>query len=95
MKDILQLDLDGIYDLPVDALADCRYLYELTVGARGVPQDRTQRLMIVSLQNRTILGKTWSTSWMSAYDMPATGCTKYQSSDLALISLLDTRKLDT
>ena len=95
MKDLLQLDLDGIYDLPVDALTDCRYLYELTVGTRGVAQDRTQRLLFVSLQNRTIIGKTCSTSWVNTYDMPATGCTKYQSSDLALIRLLDTRKLYT
>ena len=89
----MKWDEDSCFDLPIDALTDCRDLYELTTGAKGVPQDRTQRLLALSLRERRHSNRMRSLGWMNTTDMPSNGLTKYQPSDVALVRLLDTGKL--
>ena len=36
--------------VPVDHVADCMDVYELCTGSKGVPSDKTQRILILSLR---------------------------------------------
>ena len=65
-------------------------LVELATGLRGCPQDRSQRLIILSIRERRMLGKTRSTDYLQTSDMPANSLTKHDPSDPQMDTLLST-----
>ena len=38
--ELIEIDNNELYDVPLDSVTDCRDVYELTTGEKGVPQDK-------------------------------------------------------
>eukprot|EP00959_Pyramimonas_sp_CCMP1952_P224963 4703988-Pyramimonas_sp.AAC.1 len=57
LEELIEADADACYGIPIDTMTDCRDLYELCTGMKGVPQDRSQRLIIVSLREKRQIHK--------------------------------------
>ena len=51
----------GIEGLPVDSYTDCRDFYELASGDKNTPQDKNQRLYVLSFREARMTGKV---RWM-------------------------------
>ena len=79
----------GILELPIDVVTDCFDVIELCTGERGCPQDRSQRLIILSLRERRLLRKIRHMMHIDTNDMPANRLTKYVPSDRALTRILE------
>jgi len=62
--------------IPIDHYTDCRDLFELTVGERGVPQDRYQRLYIMSIREDRIKRAIRYFIWIPTSAMLADALTK-------------------
>ena len=76
--DLLKLELSGHYVFPIDVITDCFDLLELVTGARGIPQDKTQRLAVLSLREERLSGRVrffmhWPTNVMIADALTKTG----------------------
>lgn len=57
VRGLLDVQECGAYALPIDDYGDCRDLFELMTGAKGVPQDRHQRLYVLSLREDRMSGR--------------------------------------
>jgi hypothetical protein len=66
-------------DMPADVQTDCNDLFELCTGIRGIPQDRTQRLIIMSLREKRCTGKVRNVIWTDTRDMMANCLTKHEA----------------
>jgi hypothetical protein len=93
--ELLEMETDGYYDLPIDSLTDCMDLYQLVTGAKGVPQDRTQRLLILSLREKLMVHKIRHFGWLHTKDMCANNLTKPDLKDQSLNQLMDTGRFST
>ena len=85
---MISIEERGIFDVPTDIVTDCRDLWELETGQKGVPQDRTQRLIIMSLRERRAQGRIRNTIWTDTRDMIANSLTKHVTFDAQLDRLL-------
>eukprot|EP00959_Pyramimonas_sp_CCMP1952_P113484 2371955-Pyramimonas_sp.AAC.1 len=47
----------GQYVVPIGRLTDCKDMFELVTGLKGVPQDRQQRLAIMALREERVTGR--------------------------------------
>ena len=47
---LLAVQERGVRELPVDDLGDCRDLFELVSGERGISQDKGHRLYVLALR---------------------------------------------
>ena len=56
LPQLIELQEDAAWKLPIDQYTDCRDLFMLMVGLKGVPQDRYQRLYVLSLREDRIKG---------------------------------------
>jgi hypothetical protein len=77
------------------ALTDCKDLFELVTGSKGIPQDRTQRLLTLALREKRLLRKFSMFLWQRTKDMIANALTKYEAADYALNLLLETGRIHT
>ena len=93
--ELLEMETDGHYDLPIDSLTDCMDLMQLVTGAKGVPQDRTQRLLILSLREKLMVHKLRHFGWLHTKDMCANNLTKPDLKDQSLNQLMDTGRFTT
>ena len=50
LQALIQIQENGKWCSPIDHCTDCRDLFQLVVGEKGVPQDRYQRLYVLSLR---------------------------------------------
>ena len=85
---MIKLEEEGRFDIPMDIITDCKDLWELETGQKGVPQDRTQRLIIMSLRERRAQGRIRNACWTDTRDMIANSLTKHVSWDKQLSTLL-------
>ena len=88
VDELIQMSSRGSYELPVHHFTDCMDLVELATGLRGCPQDRSQRLIVLSIRERRLLGKTSSTNHLQTQDMVANSLTKHDPSDMQMATLL-------
>ena len=77
LETLMDYDLDGRYEVPVDSWTDCLDLMELTTGLKGVPQDRHQRLAILALREKRVAGRIRLSYWMQTDWMIANALTKH------------------
>ena len=63
-------------DLPDDCYGDCRDLYELCTGSRTLPQDKTQRLYVLSIKESRLTGRARMISLVPTECMTADSLTK-------------------
>ena len=87
---LIHMEQEGRYDMLIYHMTDCHDLLDLVVGHRGTPQDRSQRLIILSLRERRLLRKTAGMMWCDTRDMLANAMTKVVTSYDILHGLLDT-----
>ena len=76
VEQMIAIEDRGTFTVPVISLTDCLDLLELISGARGVPQDKGQRLIVLSLRERRILRKTAGHGHIDTRDMLANALTK-------------------
>ena len=76
VEQMIAIEDRGTFTVQVMSLTDCLDLLELISGARGVPQDKGQRLIILSLRERRILRKTVGHGHIDTRDMLANALTK-------------------
>jgi len=93
LDELISMSSRGAYDLPIHHCTDCNDLVELAVGARGCPQDRSQRLIVLSIRERRLIGKTASTTHLSTSDMICNALTKHDPSDPQMATLLASGEL--
>ena len=56
LAQLTKIQEEGVRQLPVD-YGDCRDVFELLTGQRTLPQDKSQRLYILSLKEARLVGK--------------------------------------
>ena len=66
----------SLMTIPIDHYTDCRDLFQLVVGEKGIPQDRYQRLYILSLREDRIKGATRYFYWIPTLSMIVDALTK-------------------
>ena len=57
LSQLTKIQEEGVKQLPVDYYGDCRDVFELLTGQRTLPQDKSQRLYILSLKEARLVGK--------------------------------------
>ena len=57
LAQLTKIQEEGVKQLPVDYYGDCRDAFELLTGQRTLPQDKSQRLYILSLKEARLVGK--------------------------------------
>ena len=72
----MEIDDAGAYDVFVDLYTDCNDLFELLTGLKGMPQDKSQRLVIAALRQRRLMSKVRATVKVTDPDMVANPLTK-------------------
>ena len=80
------------YDLPIATFTDCHDFFDLVSGAKGVPQDRSQRLIILSLREKRFNSIVKASVWCTTHDMVSNALTKYAPSE-QLAALLEAGKI--
>ena len=90
LRELIDTEAIGRYDIPIDAVTDCRDLYELVTGQKGDPQDRTQRLIVMSLRERRLLQRTRAYIWVDTKSMMANALTKVIPVDPLLDDFMST-----
>ena len=73
---LIKIQEEGGWVIPIDHYTDCRDLFQLVVGEKGVPQDRYQRLYILSLREDRIKGTIRYFLWKPTAAMIADALTK-------------------
>ena len=49
---MMEIDDEGAYDTSLDLVTDCNDLYELATIQKGIPQDKSQRLVIAAIRQK-------------------------------------------
>jgi hypothetical protein len=91
---MMELDDEGKYDCYLDLATDCNDLFELATGQKGIPQDKSQRLVIAAIRQRRLMGKVRATVKITDRDMVANPLTKQITRQWVFDNLLATGELD-
>ena len=76
VNDLIKIQEENNNRLPVDSYGDCRDLWELITGLRSTPQDRTQRLYVLSIKEARISGRLRQIAIVPTECMTADALTK-------------------
>ena len=72
----IEIQEQGLYVVPIDHMTDCHDLFQLAIGEKGVPQDRYQRVYVMSLREDRIKGIIRRFFWIPTAAMIADAMTK-------------------
>jgi hypothetical protein len=89
LSQLIHMQELGAWEVPIDHYTDCRDVFLLIVGNKGVPQDRYQRLYVLSLREDRIRQNIRLTLWIPTEFMVADALTKTMNTD-AMRQLLTT-----
>ena len=84
----IALDNFSRYEYPIDSMTDAEDVYALCCGKKGIPQDKSQRLIILSLREKRLLGKVRRSYWVNTQSMTANPLTKYNPQMIAVWMLM-------
>lgn len=76
IKESIHIQETGAFCFPIDDYGDCKDLWELMTGMKGVPQDRHQRLYVLSLREDRMTGRIRKTVLVPTEIMVADALTK-------------------
>eukprot|EP00959_Pyramimonas_sp_CCMP1952_P449393 9409732-Pyramimonas_sp.AAC.1 len=82
MKDLTNIQDNAELMIPIDHWTDCRDFFELNFGLKGVPQDRHQRLYVLSVREDRLRGYIRRLFWRPTTAMVADGLTKSMLSEI-------------
>ena len=54
---LMKINDQALYILPIDHYTDCEDFWELSVGQKGVPSDKSQRLAVLSVREDRLAGR--------------------------------------
>ena len=94
LEQLITADADAKYEIPIDSMTDCRDLYELVTGLKGVPQDRSQRLIVMSIREKRLIRKVRSVIWCDTCDMLANSLTKHSTTERVWYRFLETGHIE-
>ena len=90
----MELDDKGAYDTALDTVTDCNDLFELATGQKGIPQDKSQRLVVAAIRQRRLMRKVRATLKVTDRDMVANPLTKSVVKQHVFDCLLDHGRLE-
>ena len=76
LSEMISIQEAAAWAIPIDHFTDCRDLFQLVVGEKGIPQDRYQRLYILSLREDRIKGAIRYFFWIPTLSMIVDALTK-------------------
>ena len=76
LQQLIHMQDQGLYCIPIDHYTDCKDLWELCCGLRGVPSDKSQRLAILSMREDRLSGRLRNFVLVDTHNMLADGLTK-------------------
>lgn len=84
VNDLIKIQEENNRKMPVDSYGDCTDLWELITGLRSTPQDRTQRLYVLSIKEARISGGLRQIAIVPTECMTADALTKPMTSPCLL-----------
>ena len=84
----LAVEEAGLYDMQLWQMSDCLDLVELITGKKGVPQDRSLRLIIPALREKRLTSRVACSIHVETHDMLANALTKHITYDRLLSDVL-------
>jgi hypothetical protein len=76
LRVLIEIQENAAFALPIDHFTDCRDVFELVTGQKGVPQDRYQRVYVMSLREDRIKQAIRRFFWIPTQAMLADCLTK-------------------
>ena len=76
LKDLMLIEDNASYVLPIDLYTDCLDFWELCCGVRGIPTDKTQRLSILGMREDRLAGRLRYMIHINTENMIMDGLTK-------------------
>ena len=84
LSQLIKVQENGHDKLPIDDYGDCNHVFELVTGMRTLPQDKTQRLYILSLRETRLSGRMRQLCLVPTQSMTADPLTKSMVSEPVL-----------
>ena len=82
LKLLIEIQENAMWAIPVDQVTDCKDVFELVTGQKGVPQDRYQRVYVMSLREDRIKQAIRRFFWIPTQAMLADCLTKQMISNI-------------
>ena len=79
---LIQIQEDAAFVVPIDHYTDCRDFFQLAVGQKGVPQDRHQRLYVMSIREDRLRRAIRNFYWIPTSAMLCDALTKPMISEI-------------
>ena len=87
LKDLIKIQTAGKPEMPLDMYGDARDLYELIAGLKTMPQDKTQRLYVLSIKEARLDGRVRMVTLVPTNYMLADSLTKSMVHEMMLMLL--------
>ena len=82
LKLLIEIQESAAWALPIDQCTDCKDVFELITGQKGVPQDRYQRVYVMSLREERMKQGIRRFLWIPTTAMLADSLTKQMISNI-------------
>lgn len=89
----IAVEENGLFDMQLLQMTDCMDLLELITGKKGVPQDRSFRLIILALREKRLTGRFSSSFHVDTHDMLANALTKRVTDDRMFAEVLSAGRM--
>ena len=93
LEQCIAIEEHGAFDMPLWQVTDCMDLLELITGKKGVPQDRSFRLIILALREKRLTSRFSASIHVDTNDMLANVLTKRVTHDVLLQQALSKGRL--
>ena len=87
LKDLIKIQTAGNPEMPLDMYGDARDVYELITGSKTMPQDKTQRLYVLSIKEARLDGRVRMVTLVPTNYMLADSLTKSMVHEMMLMLL--------
>eukprot|EP00913_Durusdinium_trenchii_P025740 g24156.t1 len=87
LKDLIKIQTAGNPEMPLDMYGDARDVYELIAGSKTMPQDKTQRLYVLSIKEARLDGRVRMVTLVPTNYMLADSLTKSMVHEMMLMLL--------
>ena len=94
LEHCIAVEEHGTFDMPLWQVTDCMDLLELITGKKGVPQDRSFRLIILALREKRLTHRFAASLHVDTNDMIANALTKHVTHDAMLDRVLHSGRLN-
>ena len=93
LEHCIAVEEHGMFDMVLWQATDCMDLLELITGKKGVPQDRSFRLIILALREKRLTNRFAASIHVDTHDMLANSLTKHITHDAMMDLVLKSGRL--